>query len=643
MGSSGAMEYCAVTVTPGKASPGPPRARLSFRVGVVGHRPNRLPSDPERLAMLRQTLHAILAQVRQTMRTLAAGPDAPLYAQDTPILRALSPLAEGSDRIFAEEALALGYELCCPMPFFQDEFEKDFAGGAALEPDSLTHFHSLLAQADSGPGLALFEMDGGRTDAPQAYGAAGRIVLNQSDLLIGVWDGGEPAGRGGTLDTLREAIQYHVPVIWIDATAPDAWRLLRTPEELTIRPVAGQTHQQLHDAVFHVVATELAMPKNSETEGGSRAPDYFAEQKPSINLFFIWKAFRDLVSGALPSPWPLFPADFETQIRGEWPVVEDGGTAPSPVSDWINKRLRRHFAWADGLADYYADAHRSAFVLSYLLAALAVFTALLPMAANRRGFFEMFCTLAEMVSLAGVFLLLKVGRKRRWHERWAEYRLLAELIRQLRFLIPLGGGKPSPRMPAHLAVYGDPARTWMYWYVRAIAREIGIPSARVTQAYMHDCLGFLAQVVGDPHAGQWGFHLVTERRAQRLNERLRKAVLFLVGATFLGVSTRLMFEIIPAGSGYISAAADRWLVLAAATLPALGAALEGINNQGEFVRVAKRSMAMASIFEKYSEKITLAEKTPPLLLAELIPLSGRIAESMVDEVVDWRAVIIDRA
>ena len=72
--------------------------------------------------------------------------------------------------------------------------------------------------------------------------------------------------------------------------------------------------------------------------------------------------------------------------------------------------------------------------------------------------------------LGTILLLLIWSRRSRWQERWTEYRLLAELIRELRFLVPLGGGKPLPRMPAHMAVYGDPARTWMYWHMRAIAR-----------------------------------------------------------------------------------------------------------------------------------------------------------------------------
>ena len=65
----------------------------------------------------------------------ARSPDAALYAGGSPTLRALSPLAEGSDRMFAAEALSLGYSLCCPLPFAQAEYERDFAPPEALEAE----------------------------------------------------------------------------------------------------------------------------------------------------------------------------------------------------------------------------------------------------------------------------------------------------------------------------------------------------------------------------------------------------------------------------------------------------------------------------------------------------------------------------
>ena len=85
----------------------PPRP-LAFRVGVVGHRPNRL--DTNKLNELAATITAILTLVKT--ETLAAATRLTSTLDGAgPVLRAISPLAEGTDRIFAEQALAMGFEL----------------------------------------------------------------------------------------------------------------------------------------------------------------------------------------------------------------------------------------------------------------------------------------------------------------------------------------------------------------------------------------------------------------------------------------------------------------------------------------------------------------------------------------------------
>jgi hypothetical protein len=624
----------------------PPRARLVFRVGIVGHRPDRLPDDPKRLAQLRATLRAILSEVQAALAHQMAMGDEHFYAGDAPQLRAVSPLAEGSDRIFAEEALGLGYSLCTPMPFWQEEFEKDFKPGQ--EPDSLQHFREILARAATGIELSLFELDGARTDAGEAYAAAGRVVLNQSDLLVAVWDGGAAAGRGGTVDTLQEAMRFHVPVVWVDALAPENWQIVTDLEALVRAATGGRAQprdegESLQQGIRQIVATDIRMPSGVPGTA-SEGFDYFRQSRPWFNFASAWKIFRDLFgSGRLRIP-ALKTRDFVEAAHKEWPTRSDAHHT-SALSDWVNSRLRPHYAWADGLADLYADAHRSAFILSYLLSASAVLIALLPMTIVSGGpALEAACTIGEFAILVVILGLLRLGRAHRWHEHWMEYRLLAEMIRQLRFQIPLGGGRPLIRVPAHLAVYGDPAQTWMYWHVRAIARDIGIPNARVTQAYVQDCLSFLRTLVGSPKEGQWGFHTLSAIRAGNTARNLRWLSVGLFAATLLDVGIRIVPYLVPAMHGLISESLARWLVMGSAALPAFGAAFEGIAFQGEFARVAKRSAAMASGFEKYARLIQnlSARKDPPPQLADVVPVSDTIAHAMVDEVVDWRTVFIDR-
>jgi hypothetical protein len=214
---------------------------LAIHVGIVGHRPNRLPRDEAGLQALRGNIRTILVAA-------AAKPA---------LLRAVTSLAEGADRIFAEEALALGYALYCPLPFKQAEFEKDFMAPAALEPESLEHFRALLEQARGGPGLTVVELDGARTDAPAAYAAAGEAVLDQSNILVGVWDGGEAAGRGGTAETLEEGLHRHIPLLWIDARAPEYWALLRAETGLVASHSPQQGPDQLEKTMARLVQSVI--------------------------------------------------------------------------------------------------------------------------------------------------------------------------------------------------------------------------------------------------------------------------------------------------------------------------------------------------------------------------------------------------
>lgn len=140
----------------------------------------------------------------------------PLFADDAPVLRAISPLAEGTDRVFAEQALALGWDLCCVMPFPQAEYEKDFVGATALEKDSLNRFRSILDEAAQAGRLHCLELDGvrGSSGDNNPYGSGGRVVVGLSDLLIVVWDGDMTQDKiGGTAETLAAAKKAGVPVV----------------------------------------------------------------------------------------------------------------------------------------------------------------------------------------------------------------------------------------------------------------------------------------------------------------------------------------------------------------------------------------------------------------------------------------------
>jgi len=626
----------------------PPMARIAFRVGVVGHRPDRLPAGESALAAVRARISEVLEGVSGAVTRFATGRAAHFYeAGAAPILIANSPLAEGADRMFAEEALSHGYRLTCVMPFVREEFERDFAGPEAYEAASAARFDSILEQAGNAGVLTRFELDGRRDRAHEAYEAAGRVVLNQSDLLVAIWDGGGTNGVGGTVDTLREAVACNVPTLWIDSRAPHGWKLLRIEDDLeglsaeapcSPRQVGPDDGEALARVIEEIVAAELA-PTEAEAD---RLANYLTETRPRLNLAITWKLFRDFMDVGRIRPPAVRVVDFEAQIRAAWPVTGDPGpTDAPPAASWINARLRRHYAWSDKLADLYADAHRSGFVASSLLAATAVFTALLPVAGNFSRQAAITTAVIEALILALMVGLPMAARRGRWHQKWLEYRVLAELVRELRILAPFGGAWSQPRTAAHLASYGDPARSWMNWQARAIARAVGLPEARIDNAYVTARCAELLDFLGaaTPPHGQIGFHHMNSERMERIHQRLHRMSLILFAVTIAAVVANWLIRLVwPDAPERVTA----WLILYSAFLPALGAAFASINNQGEFARLQRRSHAMAhglTVLRGQIGALAADPNGPPL--ARISELAAQTATMMVDENTEWRIVVLD--
>ena len=63
-------------------------------------------------------------------------------------------------------------------------------------------------------------------DDTEAYMAAGRATIAHCDLLIAVWDGRPPRGRGGTAEVVHLAVAQGTPVIHIPSDGAQAMGLL---------------------------------------------------------------------------------------------------------------------------------------------------------------------------------------------------------------------------------------------------------------------------------------------------------------------------------------------------------------------------------------------------------------------------------
>jgi hypothetical protein len=149
------------------------------RIGITGHQ--SIPAQA--LPYIQQGIHAALANV-----------SAPLDGY--------SSLAEGADQLFANIILSLGGRLHAVIP------AENY--GSTFEGRSLAQYRELL---DAAVDIKVLPFDEPSEDA---YAAAGLNVVDNSDVLLAVWDGRPARGRGGTADAVDYARAMHVPVhvIW---------------------------------------------------------------------------------------------------------------------------------------------------------------------------------------------------------------------------------------------------------------------------------------------------------------------------------------------------------------------------------------------------------------------------------------------
>jgi len=522
-------------------------------------------------------------------------------------LRILSPLAEGADRIVAHAGLTMGADLQCVLPFDAEEYSQDFETEASRK-----EFHALLAKAS-----AIFEAGGKRGADDIAYERAGRIVMEQSDFLIAIWDGEPAAGRGGTTQMVEEALAQNVPVFWLHASVQ------RAPCVLLIDEFGNRKEQPLRNLAA------LFGPRSEQSTNGHKRPlnlshIYFAERHPRLNGGLLFAFFRDLVAKGRLRWRSLRVAPFEESARRAWHTDLTGAPpVPAATQSHLLHKLCPHYAWADGLSKYYGGLLRSGSLAANLLSALAVFCALAgPLAESFELKLNRLPSLIEFTLITAILLLTYFGRHRKWHERWLNYRQLAERLRQYFYLSALGCALPEPRYLPHFGQ--DPERSWVDGMVRAVVRDVGLAPASVNHNYVSSVGRLIENILAD----QVRYHKDNRGNMSKLSHRIHTAGTVLFAITLAAC----IVHVIVGGEA-------AWLLMLAAAPPALGAAFYGISNQGEFARSGDRSFAMARQLESLKKNdLAKALASTNERFAHLREAAIRIADVMISETVDWNVV-----
>jgi hypothetical protein len=570
-----------------------------------------------------QQFHAVLKQVAVVGMEVASWHSSGFDGQP-PVLTLLSGLAEGTDRLAADGALhEPGWRLHAVAPFDLARYEQDFAA-----PESLQEFRHLWHAAHA---RTVLDGPGGEFDA---YVPLARVLVDFADVLVVVWNGQRSRGPGGTAGSVDEARRADMPIVRIDPTDPGSCWLeeMSREDQGRSRGLDGLT-QRLHSLLVH--------SDNDHGTGHRARRDlraiYFAEVIPTARLPRVYDRLVAALqrSGAWSgSAWHSARAarDPGAATRELWSA--HWTVMPAPITDAVLDRFAEHHGWADQLATVYAARFRQTFTWIFMLAWVAVLAAFMGATGVDRYLHGVpVVGLVEVGVLTAISRLVLRGRKHRFHERWLDYRALAERLRHLAIVWPMIRSTTLIRVPAENSPQ-DPRESWVVWVLRCVARDAGLAEVTCSPAYADACRTLLRNAELAP---QRAFHTRTMTRSARVQRTLARSaeVAFLVAAAlaFAHLVTSMLH--VTFGSESTDHIVELMLAGISVTLPAVAASIHGFLGTGDFSGTSLRS---AGIEPRLAQLETRLRRLDPVDTTEVGKVAIEATALMETELSTWRTV-----
>jgi len=307
---------------------------------------------------------------------------------------------------------------------------------------------------------------------------------------------------------------------------------------------------------------------------------------------------------------------------------------------------RRRF---DALASFYGNRYRGSVVINYLLGAVAVLLALVPAALRaEHGRLDVLLHGLEFLCIVLIVVIYWRGRSpgphdagqiavdptraghRRWHERWLEYRGLAERFRYAELLYPLEaevvkgfGGRESPDGHEH--------RGWAQRYFEWRFGQAKWPRGAGTD----DTPRYAARLRRIMHE-QKTYHEGNAAECEAITRRLH----MLSGLCFAGTLVACALAIWWKDA--------HWLLLLAAGLPALAASVHGILATVEYIKLGESSTAAAGAIGRLMADVEArlaagsGRGEPDSALERLVPEVRAFWNLVTSEATGWQATLRDK-
>lgn len=441
-------------------------------VAVTGHRD----LHPAEIAQIRERVRSFLCRLRD------AYPDRQVTV--------MCGLAEGADRLAAEEALALELPLTVALPMDRRLYVQDFSTA-----ESRAEFERLLAAAVDvfelpiTPGNTPASIAGPGPNRSRQYAQLGVFLCSHCHVLLALWDGRPSDHLGGTAQVVR----FHHDDIMPGYTPKSAAsKLVLTDDE--------------SDLVYHIVCSR-DRPDGAPADG-LRPLDvaWFTtdDREPRVRempdrhrvVFERTNAFsRDAVTHAVSIEAGKYPLLTAEQAQSMPPGLQD---------------INHVFCVADWLAIHYQQ--------KVMRALRATHACVLLMGIAYVSYTDVLSDRWLLFVLLGLMLVASTinqrARRGDWHRKYLDYRTLAEGLRVQFYWAAAGvtSGNVSKFAHDNFLQMQDPDLGWIRNVMRVAGTESDI-------APYQDPAGVQFAVrewLGDENSGQLGYY------SRKSGDRLRR-------------------------------------------------------------------------------------------------------------------------
>lgn len=640
----------------------PPKPILTLRVAFVGQ---DLQAQAPQQALV-DALQALFAQFQSTADAAHAD-NKGFYADRPSELRLLTGLSPAADELAVQAK---------PKPWSRHVVETVATARPDREPvpgnDGIAHT-GIVEERES-------------FAAPSRTARPRELLLRNADVLVVLWDKDKADNATAVVLAAYRAL---TPVIFLSAIPGVGLqpRLLASIDHAGRLVASADPFPAALTHAFKTIVDAPGPPSDDahsyEGRGDSRArlQRFLHEARPGPHRWFVYKLFKNWFDRslarrakasqsdpvekkpALPKRigFLIRPDDIEMPYKWREFLDQPQNAGGARLRDHLRRRLMLQYGWADILAVYYSDIFRSAFFLTYCLSAVAVLIALASLfiqhewAADTQLWTKAAAVLLEFGILGYVLWLVRRGQHEHWHDRWLDYRALAESLRHVRSLVLVG-------LPARRNRDLDPLSSgaaWILWYVRACAREIDLPGCIMSTGYLKQVAGTVREYEVESQINYNKTTAASNEAMHHFVHRLGNAsfvlAIGLLGVFLLGFIGNLAlislgFEIAACGSaqspvshrlssgiGHCLLEYKLWFAAAAAFLPAFGAAMAGIRTMADFEGFAKRARATEGDLANLKTRFTALEAATPHL-EETSALLLEMTETLSQDMQIWHAL-----